>query len=111
MVNTGKHVFENPPNVCTFFHWPYIAVCFFGNRATKLTDYHAYRAIESPGSPTQPPTVVYKLKVQVEYTCIYTLHTHFCTFGADLYAQSVLINKISESELSRKFIKSALLVG
>ncbi len=39
--------------------------------------------------------------------CIYV----FCTFGADLYAQSVLINKISASELSRKFMKSALLVG
>ncbi len=33
----------------------------------------------------------------------------FCMFGANLYAQSVLINKISASELSRKFI-SALLV-
>ena len=38
-------------------------------------------------------------------------HTFFCTLGADLYAQSVLINKISASELSRKLIKSALLVG
>ncbi len=35
----------------------------------------------------------------------------FCTFGADLYAQSVLFSKISASELSRKFIKTALLVG
>ncbi len=34
-----------------------------------------------------------------------------CTFGADLYAQSMLISKLSASELSRKFIKSALLVG
>ncbi len=42
---------------------------------------------------------------------MYTLHTRFCTFGADLCAQSVLINKNSSSELSRKFIKSALLVG
>ncbi len=41
----------------------------------------------------------------------HTLHTHFCTFGADLCAQSVLSNKISASELRRKFIKSALLVG
>ncbi len=31
--------------------------------------------------------------------------------GADMCGQSVLINKISASELSRKFIKSALLVG
>ncbi len=42
---------------------------------------------------------------------IHTLHTRFCTLGADLHAQSVLINKISASELSRKFVKSALLVG
>ena len=42
---------------------------------------------------------------------MYTLHTLFCMFGADLCAQSVLLNKISASELSRKFIKSALLVG
>ena len=42
---------------------------------------------------------------------MYTLHTRFCTFGTNLHAQSVLINKISASELSRKFIKSALLVG
>ncbi len=41
----------------------------------------------------------------------YTLHTRFCTFRADLLAQSVLISKISASELSRKFVKSALLVG
>ncbi len=45
------------------------------------------------------------------YTVQYTLHTHFCTFGTDLYAQSMLINRISASELSQKFIQSALLVG
>ncbi len=43
------------------------------------------------------------------------IYTHckyvFCTFGTDSYAQSVLINKISASDLSRKLIKSALLVG
>ena len=43
---------------------------------------------------------------------MYTLHTRFRTFGADLNdAQSVIINTISASELSRKIIKSALLVG
>ncbi len=41
----------------------------------------------------------------------WNMHTCICTFGADLYAQSVLINKISASELSWKFIKVALLVG
>ena len=35
----------------------------------------------------------------------YMLHTRFCTFGADLRAQTVPINKISTSELSRKFVK------
>ena len=40
------------------------------------------------------------------------MHTRFfCTFGTDLYAKSVFINKISALELSQKFIKSALLVG
>ncbi len=39
------------------------------------------------------------------------LHTRFCRFGADLHARWVLINKISASELTRKFIKSASLVG
>ena len=43
-------------------------------------------------------------------------HVHVaCTFlarlASDLYAQSVLIDRISASELSRKPIKSALLVG
>ncbi len=42
---------------------------------------------------------------------MYTLHKRFSTFGTDLYAQSVLINNISASDLSRKLIKGALLVG
>ena len=33
------------------------------------------------------------------------------TFGSDLHAQSGLANEISASELSRKFVKGALLVG
>ncbi len=42
--------------------------------------------------------------------CTYTLHTHFCTFGADLCAQSVLVSKnFCIGSISRKFIKSALL--
>ena len=39
------------------------------------------------------------------------IYTRFCTFGTNLYAQSVLVIKISASELSQKFIKVALLVG
>ncbi len=42
--------------------------------------------------------------------CTRCIHV-FCTFDADLYAQTVPSNKISASELRRKFIKSALLVG
>ncbi len=42
---------------------------------------------------------------------MYTLHVGFCTFGAALYAQSVLINKFFATELSQKLIKSVLLVG
>ena len=39
-------------------------------------------------------------------------HARLCTFGApDLHAPSVLVNKVSASELSRKFTKSAPLVG
>ncbi len=42
----------------------------------------------------------------------YTLHTRFIAdVVADLRARSVLVDKISASELSRKFIKSVLLVG
>ncbi len=43
--------------------------------------------------------------------CTYTLHTRSCTFGAHLYVQSVLPNKIYASDLSMKFTKSVLLVG
>ncbi len=43
--------------------------------------------------------------------CMHVACTRFCTLGADLHAQSVLSSKISASELSRKSIKGALLVG
>ena len=42
---------------------------------------------------------------------MYMLQTCFRTLGTDLRAQSVIIGKISASELGRKLIKSALLVG
>ncbi len=38
------------------------------------------------------------------------MHILAC-LGADLYLQPAIIDKISASELSRKFIKSVLLVG
>ncbi len=65
---------------------------------------HAYIRMHA-----QPPMVVCKMGAQLEY--MYTLHACFCTFGTDLYAQSVLINRISASELSRNFIRDPLLVG
>ena len=46
-------------------------------------------------------------KWKLSWNCIHIAYT----FGTDLNAQSVLINKTSASELSRKLIKSALLVG
>ncbi len=44
-------------------------------------------------------------------TCTHCVRVFFCTFDVDSYAQSAIINKISASELRRKFIKGALLVG
>ena len=52
--------------------------------------------------PSQPPIVVFKMEAQLK-------HIHIAyTFCTNLYAQSVLINKISAWELRRKFIKSLL---
>ena len=51
-------------------------------------------------------------KMEAQFWNTYTFHTHFYTFGTDMRAQSVVFfNKISASELSRKFIQVALLVG
>ena len=46
--------------------------------------------------------VVCKMEARLEYA--HVAYTFFCTFGAYLHAKSVLSNKISASELSRKFI-------
>ena len=58
------------------------------------------------GPCAQPPTVACKMEAQLGHAHI--LCTCFCTYGADLYVQSAHSNKISASELGRKFIKSAL---
>ncbi len=50
-----------------------------------------------------------KIEAQLEYA--HVLYTFFARLCADMYASSVLINKTSESELSRKFVNSALSVG
>ncbi len=49
--------------------------------------------------------------MEAELRNAYSLHTRFCMFDTDFYAQSALINKISALELSRKFIESSLSVG
>ncbi len=58
--------------------------------------------------PNHQP-VVCKMEAQLEYTHI--AHTFLHVWHLNLYAQPMLVNKISASELSRKFIKNALLVG
>ncbi len=50
-----------------------------------------------------------KMEAQSEYVRI--AYMIFARPGTDSHARSVLSNKISASELRRKFIKSALLVG
>ncbi len=49
----------------------------------------------------QPAMVVCKKEAQLYYVHI----ASFCKLGTDFHAQSVLINTISASKLSRKFIK------
>ncbi len=48
------------------------------------------------------------MEAQSEYAHV-ACNVFFCTFSADLHAQSVLIDKISASELSLNFIKSCAL--
>ena len=62
-----------------------------------------------PRVRSQPATAVCKMGALSEY--VHVAYMFFCTFGVDLYDQSVRTKKNSASELSRKFIKSALLVG
>ena len=49
------------------------------------------------------------MEAQPEY--VHVARTFFARSAPICYAQSVLINKVSASEVSRKFTKSALLVG
>ena len=52
--------------------------------------------------PAQPPTLVCKMEAQSEYVNI--AYMFFARLGADSYAHSVLTDKISASELRRKFV-------
>ncbi len=59
---------------------------------------------------TQPPLAACKMEAQSER--VHVACTRFCTFGHRFcMLQSVLSNKISASDIRRKFIESALLVG
>ncbi len=50
-------------------------------------------------------------KIEAQSKHVHVAHKFFARLGTDLHAQSMLSNRISASELGRKFIKSALLVG
>ncbi len=60
--------------------------------------------------PNHHQPVVRRTEAQSERTRASRVHV-FARFGADLHAQPVFGNKITASELRRKSVKSALLVG
>ena len=53
----------------------------------------------------------WKCKIEAQSEYVHIACTFFAHLAPSLYAQSMPINKISAAELSRKSIKSALLVG
>ncbi len=59
--------------------------------------------------PTQPPTVACKMEGQSEY--IHIAHTFFARLVPICVLSQCLSDKISTSELSRKFNQSELTVG
>ena len=120
--------FQTKEDQCQCTRKPYItgrsSLCYdvttvYGRSQHEATQMHFTFVVH-----TQPLTVVGDYpttdggrvngtpwKLSWNILCTTQSIARFCTFGAGLYAQSVLINKISASELCRKFIKSALLVG
>ena len=76
-----------------------------GRRLAALNLVEAYLS----GKPPNQQRWHAKWEAQLE--CVHISYTIFARFGADLHAQSVLINKIFASELSPNLVKSALLVG
>ncbi len=77
----------------------------------QISDRHRVGGATTPLPTTsaQPPRVACKVGAQSEHA--HVARTFFATFGADLHAPSVIGSEISASELRRKFIESALLVG
>ncbi len=52
-----------------------------------------------------------KMEAQSEHVHVAYIHVFFARLAPDLYTQSVLVKKVSASELSPKFINRVLLVG
>ncbi len=77
-------------------------------RAMKALQDWRQLAPPQSGTATRPPTVAYAKWKLSRNMC--TLRTRFCTLDSNLYAQSVLANKISACRLRRKFTKGALLL-
>ena len=79
------------------------------NRTANQTphiDYHVGSTVELP-YPTTNGGTQNGCSVGICTRCMHV----FARLAPIYYAQSVLINKISASELNRKVIKSALLIG
>ena len=82
-----------PQILCVFFDAPKGATCHLEFHIIPSVVF-AVAAYQKRGSKvSQPPTVRLSWNM-------YTLHKHFCKFGTDLHAQSVLIYKITASESS-----------
>ena len=78
---------------------------------TQLTVYPSFTVLVCVNVHVQPNHQRWHAKWKLSWNT-YTSHARLCTVGTDSYAHSVLVSKISASELSRKLlIKGALLVG
>ena len=101
--STGRWTMHKITPIC----WgdPFPDFFFCGEKIAIICNYEQ----EKEAKVTQPPMVACKMEAQLEHVLI------ACTFltrsGTDLHAWSVLGNKVSASEPSRRFVKSALLVG
>ncbi len=100
------YTLQSCPEICS-------ALAFMTRVSKKLRDstFAQLQRIGWDRLQMQPPTVVCKMKGQLEY--IHILHTCFCVFVFALICMlsRCLLTKISASKLSQKFIKSALLGG
>ena len=100
---------SSPPPSPLLPRFPVGLICQF-NSGRNLTPRPPLESCQEEGKTIEPNHQRWYAKCKLSWN-ICTLHTRFRTFGADLYAQSVITNKIPVLKLSREFIKSALLVG